>query len=147
METLYKKISLKSDEIELIMELIGKIEDGKNDLNNWMRKYSKDYEDKVGQSLFPGSLNVRTDSVFNLYSPEFKDSVIRMDKSEYGGERHILMLPCIFKGVPAFIWRTERTENGYFGDEEKKLLEILASTKLRDQFDLKNGDEVSISIK
>ena len=68
-----------------------------------------------------------------------------MDKTEYGGARHILMLPCLFRGLPAFIWRTERTENGFFGHEEKKLLEILANTKLRDRFNLTNGDEVTIS--
>lgn len=126
-------------------KLIGYVEDGQGDLNNWMKKYSKEYEAKANSPLFPGSLNLRTDFVFRFYSSGHKNQVIRMDKSEYGGERHILMLPCFCNGVKAFLWRTERWELGYFGEEELKLLEVLAPVKLRDHLNLQNNDMVTIT--
>jgi len=127
------------------VKLVGRVEDGQGDLNNWMKKYSKEYELKAQTPLYPGSLNLRTDTVFRFYSPEHQDQVIRMDKSEYGGERHILLLPCFCNGVKAFLWRTERWELGHFGEEELKLLEVLSPVKLREHLDIVNGDDVEIT--
>ena len=76
-----------------------------------------------------------------------------MRKEEYNGERDILMVPCTISKSnndhkkQAFIWRTTNADKGSCGSNPAHYtLEIITDTKLRDYFNLQNGDEVTITL-
>jgi CTP-dependent riboflavin kinase len=104
------------------------------------------YRAKTGLALFPGSLNLVIKEEFSLLNPSLRPKLITMSGDEYGGERDILMLPCVLSSLddtPAFVWRTTAAEQH---SEDRRLLEVLASIPLRQTFGLKDGDRVEVRI-
>jgi len=99
------------------------------------------YLSKTGLHLFPGSLNVLLDGEWSM--PENK---IRLEKEEYGGQVSVSLLPCKLFDAPAFIVRTDKAEAGQIKTHPKNIIEIIGDVKFRDKYNLKDGDEVEISI-
>ena len=57
--------------------------------------------------MFPGSLNIALDHVFDWLDARYKAHRIWFGREEYGGERDILLLPCELVSLDhreAFLW-------------------------------------------
>ena len=124
------------------MKLLGEIRTGKNDFSFWMDKLSSYYTNKTGMNFFPGTLNVHLLNC-KYYFPEH---CIRLEKDEYGGTVSISMLPCQILGKDAYILRTD-SDTGKYGDLPEQILEIATDVKLRDRFNLKDGDLVEVEVQ
>ena len=123
------------------MKLLGEIRTGKNDFSFWMDKLSSYYTQKTGMNFFPGTLNVHLLNC-KYYFPEH---CIRLEKEEYGGTVSISMLPCQILSKDAYILRTD-SDTGKYGDLPEQILEIATDVKLRDRFNLKDGDLVEVEV-
>ena len=123
------------------MKLLGEIRTGKNDFSFWMDKLSSYYTRKTGMNFFPGTLNVHLLNC-KYYFPEH---CIRLEKEEYGGTVSISMLPCQILSKDAYILRTD-SDTGKYGDLPEQILEIATDVKLRDRFNLKDGDLVEVEV-
>ena len=97
------------------------------------------YTAKTGIKLFPGTLNVHLNQVYEL-PPE----TLCLRKEEYGGEVSVRIAPCRIFGRKAFILRPYRedSEDRY----DKRVLEIATDIKLRDAYQLEDGDVVQIEV-
>ena len=128
------------------MKLIGQIEDGKGDAAFWLKKYSLEYQRKLGVKIYPGSLNIKLPNFFYFRQDDLAAKLIDMDKSEYGGERNILMLPCLIFQKNAFLWRTQRAEDGMIANFDYSLVEIITNIHLRSSYNLANGQLLEIDL-
>ncbi len=106
-----------------------------------MIKYADLYEQCTGVRLYPGSLNVVLDEEYRL--PAIPP--LRLPAAVLGGRVGMNIVPCIFMGVRAFILRTDQNEAGN-GHHDRKVVEIGAAVRLRDEFALSDGDSVTIEI-
>jgi SAM-dependent methyltransferase len=71
--------------------------------------------------------------------------VIRLEQEEFGGMVSVNILPCRIFGRKAFILRTDSSESGQ-GRHPKTIIEVACDVKLRDQYNLKDGDIVEVEI-
>ena len=122
------------------MKLTGKVISGMNSFSYWMEKLEAYYTEKTDVNLFPGTLNIELDEDFHL-PPE----VIRLEKEEYGGTVSVSILPCKIFGRKAFILRTDKNAAGR-GDHPLNIIEIASDVKLRDHYDLRDGDIVDVDL-
>jgi len=104
----------------------------------WIDKLQEHYFRKTGMRLFPGTLNVELIEPYTL-----PDDAIRLEGEEYGGTVSVNMVPCSIFGMKAFILRTDANEQGR-GHHPRTIVEIATEVKLRDRFNLKDGDIVEI---
>src|SRR5215467_10720156 len=91
----------------MIDVLRGRVEPGVNDASRWLSVYNAEYGQKLGMRVFPGSLNLRLDQPFDWRTPSYQPNIIRFGRQEYGGERDILLLPCILASLGrrhAYLW-------------------------------------------
>ena len=123
------------------MKLKGEIRTGKNDFSYWMDKLSLYYKKKTGMNFFPGTLNIHLLDC-KYYFPK---NCIRLEKEEYGGTVSVSMIPCRILDKNAYILRTD-SDRGKYGYPPEQILEIATDIKLRDEFDLKDGDLVEVEI-
>lgn len=93
-------------------------------------------------NFFPGTLNV------NLLDCKyyFPDKYIRLEKEEYGGKVSVSMVKCSIFGKDAYILRTD-SDTGKHGYTPEQILEIATDVKLRDLYDLNDGDIVEVEIE
>jgi hypothetical protein len=94
--------------------------------------------------VFPGSLNIALDHVFDWFDARYEAHKIWFGREEYGGERDILLLPCELVSLDhrkAFLWTptTAATDR-----RDRCVVEIVADINLRDHFGLQDGDTVEI---
>jgi len=121
------------------------VEAGTQNASIWLARFNAAYARKLGMPVFPGSLNLRLPHVFDWANPRYGPALIRFDRSEYGGERDILLLPCrleTLNGHPAFLWTTTTPRRG----AELYLVEIVADISLRDTFGVKDGDVLAVDL-
>ena len=104
----------------------------------WIDRLSGIYEQKTGMRLYPGTLNVELSSEYALPA-----DVIRLEAHEYGGRVSVSMVPCRIFGRRAFLLRTDQNENGT-GHHPRNIIEIATDVRLRDQYQLQDGDWVEI---
>ena len=104
----------------------------------WIERLSDFYEQKTGIRFYPGTLNVELSSEYFLPA-----SVIRLEADEYGGRVSVSMVPCRIFGRPAFLLRTDPNESGT-GHHPRNVIEIATDVRLRDHYQLKDGDWVEI---
>jgi CTP-dependent riboflavin kinase len=126
--------------------LVGRVQSGKDDASKWLHLFARAYEHKLGQKIFPGSLNVALDSSFDWYLDEYRAKHIFFDRSEMNGERDVLLMRCVLanlSGQPAFLWTTTTAARDR---PDSHVVELIASIKLRDRYDLSDGDLVEIDI-
>jgi len=96
--------------------------------------------------VFPGSLNIALDHVFDWFDARYEAHRIWFGREEYGGERDILLLPCelvSFDHRRSFLW-TPTTVEGI--DEIRGSSRSLPTVNLRNHFGLRDGDVVEIRV-
>jgi riboflavin kinase, archaea type len=124
------------------MKLRGEIRAGKSDFSFWMDQLSSYYTQKTGMNFFPGTLNVHLIDC-KYYFPQ---DCIRLEKEEYGGTVSVSMIQCLIFNRNAYILRTD-SDTGKHGYLPEQILEIATNIKLRDEYQLKDGDIVEVEIK
>jgi len=126
--------------------LIGRVQSGEGNASHWLSKFNADYSRKVGGPVFPGSLNIALESRFDWYAPDIAHRTIAFDRAEYGGERDILLLPCILLNLamqPAWLWTTTTAATDR---DDPRVVEIIAAMNLREAFGLADGSVVEIQL-
>src|SRR5688572_5421450 len=118
----------------------GKVVSGVKSFSYWMERLETYYAEKTGMKLFPGTLNVELDQPYGLPAKR-----IRLEKEEYGGTVSVNIIACRIFERRAFILRTDKAECEQ-GHHSKSVLEIACDVKLRDQYNLKDGDTVEIEV-
>jgi riboflavin kinase, archaea type len=121
--------------------LRGKVESGIGDFGQWVEKLSAHYERKTGMKLYPGTLNIRLANPYTVPSGS-----IRLETHEYGGTVSVSIVPCRVLGRRGFILRTDANNDGT-GRHPRTLVEIASDVKLRDEYKLADGDEISVEIE
>ncbi len=126
--------------------LAGKVQAGFGDASRWLNLFNAPYSQKLGMSVFPGSLNIALDHAFDWFDRRYEPHRIWFGREEYGGERDILLLPCELVSLDhrkAFLWTpTTAAKNR----RDPWVVEIVADVNLRDHFGLQDGDLVEISV-
>jgi CTP-dependent riboflavin kinase len=87
--------------------LAGKVQAGFGDAARWLKLFNVAYSEKLGMPVFPGSLNIALDHVFDWFDARYEARRICFGREEYGGERDILLLPCDLVSLDhrrAFLW-------------------------------------------
>ena len=124
--------------------LRGKIISGIGDFSKKMESIPgllNAYQKKLGIKLFPGTLNIVLPEEYHI-----PQTALWLDKSEYGGTVSIHIVPCKIKDRKAFILRTENNELGR-GHHPKTIIEIATDVRIRDTYDLSDGDELEVVIQ
>ncbi|MCW5981405.1 MAG: DUF120 domain-containing protein [Bryobacteraceae bacterium] len=116
----------------------GKVVSGQAVFGKWIERLSRFYERKTGMRLYPGTLNVELSSEYSL-----PPDVIRLEAHEYGGRVSVNIVPCRIFGRQAFLLRTDQNERG-IGHHPRNIIEIATDVKLRDHYQLEDGDWVEI---
>jgi CTP-dependent riboflavin kinase len=126
--------------------LAGKVQAGLGEASRWLKLFNAAYSEKLGMSVFPGSLNIALDHVFNWFNARYEAQTIWFGREEYGGERDILLLPCELVSLDhrkAFLWTPTTAARDR---RDPWVVEIVADVNLRDHFGLQDGDLVEIRV-
>ncbi len=118
--------------------LRGKVVSGVASFGEWIERLNGFYEQKTGMRLYPGTLNVELTSEYSLPA-----DVIRLEAAEYGGRVSVSIVPCRIFDRPAFLLRTDQNEQGT-GHHARNIIEIATDVRLRDSYQLKDGDSVEV---
>lgn len=118
----------------------GRVASGQGKFSFWIEKLKEHYLRKTGLCLYPGTLNVLLDEDWSVPA-----HCLRVEAAEYGGRVSVNLVPCRIFGRAAFVLRTDLNESGK-GPHPKNLIEIAADVRLRDAYDLQDGDWVDIEI-
>ena len=118
----------------------GKVVSGTRNFGQWIERLSNFYQLKTGMQFYPGTLNLELPSEYSLPA-----NVIRLEADEYGGRVSVSMVPCRIFNRPAFLLRTDQNESGA-GHHPRTIIEIATDVRLRDHYQLKDGDWVEIEI-
>jgi len=111
-------------------------------MSHWVANLNDLYELKVGTRLYPGSLNVRLHEPLVLPEPP-----MRLNPEESGEEVTVDIYPCRFnQRQEAFVLRPHRRQPGV-AERAEETLEVAASVRLRDEFQLRDGDLVTIELE
>ena len=118
--------------------LRGKVVSGRGDFGVWLERLASFYEQKTGMRLYPGTLNIELPAPYSL-----PPQVIRLEAEEYGGQVSVNIVPCRIFDRQAFLLRTDRNEQGT-GHHPRNIIEIATDIRLRDAYQLKDGDFVEV---
>jgi len=118
----------------------GKVVSGMGSFSFWIEKLRDHYQRKTGMLLFPGTLNLELEQPWRVPSGS-----LRLNAAEYGGTVTVNLVPCSIFGRPAFILRTAANEEGR-GHHPRTIIEIATDVKLRDTYQLQDGDWVEVEI-
>src|SRR6266498_3232539 len=121
--------------------LSGIVVSGQGNFGYWIEKLQEHYTRRTGMRLFPGTLNILLDYPYSL-----PPDVIRLEKDEYGGTVSVSIVPCRIFDRRAFLLRTDANETGQ-GHHPKTIIEIATDVKLREHYNLKDGDQVVVEIE
>jgi CTP-dependent riboflavin kinase len=126
--------------------LAGKVQTGFGEASRWLKLFNAAYSEKLGMSVFPGSLNIALDHVFNWFDARYEAQTIWFGREEYGGERDILLLPCELVSLDyrkAFLWTPTTAARDR---RDPWVVEIVADINLRNHFGLQDDDVVEIKV-
>jgi CTP-dependent riboflavin kinase len=126
--------------------LTGKVQAGFGKASHWLNLFNVAYSEKLGISVFPGSLNIALDHVFDWFDARYEAHRIWFGREEYGGERDILLLPCELVSLDhrrAFLWTPTTAARDR---RDPWVVEVVSDVNLRDQFGLQDGDVVEIRV-
>lgn len=116
----------------------GKVVTGVANFGFWIERLSSFYEHKTGMRLYPGTLNLELSSEYSL-----PPNVIRLEANEYGGRVSVNIVPCRIFDRSAFLLRTDQNELG-IGHHARNIIEIATDIRLRDAYQLKDGDWIEV---
>jgi riboflavin kinase, archaea type len=120
--------------------LEGTVISGVGSFSYWMDKLQEHYTRKTGMQLVPGTLNLRLEQPYSL-----PKRGLRLEAEEYGGAVSVNIVPCSILGRRAFLLRTDANEQG-LGHHPKTVIEIATDVKLREAFQLEDGDRVKVYV-
>jgi CTP-dependent riboflavin kinase len=126
--------------------LAGRVQAGFSEAARWLKLFNAAYSEKLGMPVFPGSLNIALDHIFNWFDVRYEAQRIWFGREEYGGERDILLLPCELTSLDhrkAFLWTPTTAARDR---RDPWVVEIVADINLRDHFGLQDGDAVEIKV-
>lgn len=123
-----------------MMVLTGKVVSGLGNFSYWIEKLKDHYRRKTGLDLFPGTLNVKLSEEYSVPA-----DAMRLEGEEYGGDVCVNIVPCRVFGEEAVILRTDSNERGE-GAHPKTIVEVACEVKLRDKYNLRDGDIVRIEV-
>jgi riboflavin kinase len=118
----------------------GKVVSGRANFGLWIEHLSSLYEEKTGMRLYAGTLNIELSSPYSL-----PPDVIRLEANEYGGSVSVSIVPCQIFGRQAFLLRTDQNERGT-GHHPRNIIEIATDIRLRDAYQLRDGDSVEVEL-
>jgi riboflavin kinase len=116
----------------------GKVVSGRSDFGFWIERLSSFYEQKTGMRLYPGTLNLELSSTYSL-----PPNALRLEASEYGGRVSVSIVPCRIFDRRAFLLRTDQNVRGT-GHHARNVIEIATDIRLRDAYQLSDGDWVEV---
>ena len=122
------------------IRFIRRVVSGVSSFGFWIERLSTFYEQKTGMRLYPGTLNIELSAPYCL-PPEVK----RLEANEYGGSVSVSIVPCRIFDRQAFLLRTDQNELGT-GLHARSIIEIATDIRLRDAFQLKDGDWVEVEV-
>ena len=122
------------------MKIKGIVKSGMGNASFWVKKINKIFEKKYGMNLFPGTLNVELEKPYILNS---KDKIL---PSEYGGKYDVLVESVLLFENEVYILRPE-VNNAEGGAHPLNVIEIVSDINLRERYNLKDGDEISIILE
>ena len=126
--------------------LAGKVQTGLGDASRWLELFDAAYSEKLGISVFPGSLNIALDQVFDWFDARYEAHRIWFGREEYEGERDILLLPCELVSLDhreAFLWTPTTAARDR---RDPWVVEVVSDVNLRGHFGLQDGDVVEIRV-
>jgi len=126
--------------------LRGRVQSGKGDASRWLRKFNDAYSLKVGQPVFPGSLNIALPEPFDWFAPENARRTIWFGRDEYGGERDILLIPrrlVSLRDEPAWVWTPTTAARDR---PDPWVVEVIAGKGLRAEYGLSDGSLVQLEL-
>ena len=122
------------------MRVRGRVVSGRANFGFWIERLRSYYENKTGMRLYPGTLNVELPAPYFLPA-----NVIRLEANEYGGSVSVNIVPCRIFERRAFLLRTDQNEQGT-GQHSRNIIEIATDVRLRDVYQLKDGDWVEVEL-
>ena len=126
--------------------LVGRVQRGKGDASRWLGAFNAAYARKVGMPVFPGSLNLALDASFDWFAPDVVRRTVPFGRAEYGGERDILLVPCVLASLdrePAWLWTTTTAAHDR---PDPWVVEVIAARNLRESFGLVDGMTVIVEL-
>jgi CTP-dependent riboflavin kinase len=111
-----------------------------------LKLFNAAYSEKLGMPVFPGSLNIALDHLFDWFDAHYEAHRICFGREEYGGERDILLLPCQLVSLDhrrAFLWTPTTAARDR---RDPWVVEIVADVNLKDHFGLQDGDVIEIRV-
>jgi riboflavin kinase len=122
------------------MLLRGTVTSGQGNFSYWIEKLKDHYLLKTGLHLYPGTLNVLLPEPYILPADR-----LRLEGHEYGGSVSVNLLPCRIFDRAAFLLRTDLNNSGR-GPHPLNLIEIATDIRLRDAYELADGDTVEVEL-
>ncbi len=127
------------------MILTGTVVSGLGTAKKWVKMIEEVFERKVGMKLFSGTLNVKLKEGYTV------KPYIVLKPNEYGGTQNVLIQKCNItdnqnnNSTEAYIVRAEKNA-GKNGDHAVDIVEIVSDVNLRNKYNLKDSDSISIEI-
>jgi CTP-dependent riboflavin kinase len=126
--------------------LTGRVQAGTGDASHWLSRFNAAYSRKVGGPIYPGSLNVALGATFDWFDPAIVRRTVHFHRTEYGGERDILLVPCTLPNLanePAWLWTTTTAARDR---PDPWVVELIAARNLRETYGLTDGSTVEIQL-
>ncbi len=123
-----------------VQVLRGRVVSGYGDWSYWLDHLSEFYTQKTGMTLYPGTLNLELDQPWCV-----PPNPLRLEGYEYGGRVSVNIVPCEFRGLRGFIFRTDQNESDEL-HHPRNVIEIAAGVRLRDTFELLDGDPFEVCL-
>ena len=126
--------------------LRGRVQSGNGDAARWLAKFNAAYAHKVGQPIFPGSLNIALPEPFDWFAPDHIRRTIWFGRDEYGGERDILLIPCRLVSLNnelAWLWTPTTAARDR---SDPWVVEVIATRGLRSEFGLIDGSIIELEL-
>jgi CTP-dependent riboflavin kinase len=128
------------------MRFSGRVQSGKGDAARWLALFNVAYARKTAMAVFPGSLNVALDGPFDWFAPAIAKHTIWFGREEYGGERDVLLLPCVLTNLNAqraMLWTPTTAARDR---PDPWVVELIAAVHLRTTYALADGAVVEILV-
>ena len=69
--------------------LVGKLQTGFGEASHWLKLFNVAYSEKLGMPVFPGSLNIALDHLFDWFDARYETHRIFFGQEVYGGQREV----------------------------------------------------------
>lgn len=120
--------------------LTGKVVTGVGSFSYWIERLHEHYRRKTGMSLFPGTLNVLLEEGYSVPAGS-----LSLEAEEYGGTVSVYIVPCRIFDERAVILRPHAAEHGE-DPLDRNVVEVACQVKLRDKYNLRDGDVVRVEV-